>query len=341
MADERAEVAAVPGQSRRVMAGPWSQALGRLARDRWAVGSATILVLIVGAALAAPLWAEYVAETSYSENHLSETIILDGEETNVVSLLGTPIGPTWQAHYFLGADETGRDLMVRLLYALRASLLISFGAVALTTVLAVPLALAAGYFRGRVDTAISRLLDLIWSFPALLVGVLLGTALTLRGVDIGPVTIEGGSKAIPVLVIGVIYVPYLARPLRAQILALRERPFIEAARASGASSRRVIRTELLPHLWSSLLVLLTVMVANAVVLESALSFLGAGVGPPEPSLGTLIAAGVDTVGLSPHLLVVPCVALVLLVLSLSGLAEGLRRALSPSGPHSPDAAHWT
>jgi peptide/nickel transport system permease protein len=230
--------------------------------------------------------------------------------------------------------------MVRLLYALRTSLVISVGAVGLTMAIGIPLALAAGYLRGRADSVISRVLDLIWSFPALLVGVLLGTALTLRGVDVGPVTIAGGSKLIPILVIGVIYVPYVARPLRAQALALRERQFVEAALASGSSGWRITRSELFPHLWPTLLVLLTVMFANAIVLESALSFLGAGVGPPEPSLGTLIADGVNSVGVSPHLLIVPCATLVILVLSLSGIAEGLRRAIGPSA-RSSDAAHWT
>ncbi len=290
-----------------------------------------LFLCFVCISIAAPLWARYVADTGYAETHLSESITIDGEPTNVVSLVGVPIGPTWHAAYFLGADETGRDLMVRLLYGCRASLLISFGALALTLALALPLSLAAGYFRGRVDAVVSRVLDLLWSLPALLLGVLLGTALTLRGVAIGPLTIAAGSKLIPILIIGVVYIPYIARPLRGQVLALRERQFVEAARAAGSRPIRVMRTELLPHLWSSILVLATLLLANAVVLESALSFLGAGVGAPEPSLGTLIAAGVDTVYLSPHLLLVPCVALVLLVLSLSGLAEGLRRALDPRG----------
>lgn len=315
-------------------------ALRRIRADRWAVASGALLLLLVCLALAAPLWANYVADTTYSETHLSESIEIDGQQTDVVSLIGVPIGPTWRPAFFLGADETGRDLMVRLLYGLRVTLLISLGALALTLALALPLSLAAGYFRGRVDTVISRLLDLIWSFPALLLGVLLGTALTLKGADLGPITIAGDSKVIPILVIGLVYVPYIARPLRAQVLALRERQFVEAVRAAGASPMQVMRTELLPHLWSSVLVLATVLLANAVVLESALSFLGAGVGPPEPSLGTLIADGVEpgqggraagpgAAGLAPHLFVVPCVVLVLVVLSLSGLAEGLRRALDP------------
>lgn len=310
--------------------------LRRVLRDRWAVGSGILLVALLGCFFAAPLWAAHVAHTTFSDTHLTETISLDGKPTAVVSLLGVPIGPTWRGEFFLGADATGRDLMVRLLYGGRTTVLISAGAVALTLAIAMPLALAAGYFRGRTDALISRLLDLIWSFPALLLGVLLGTALTLKGARIGPWTIDSGSKLIPIAVIGLVYVPYLARPLRAQVLSLRERQFVEAARATGAGPLRIMRTELLAHLRSSVLVLGTLLFANAVVLESALSFLGAGVRPPEPSLGTLIADGIDTVLLSPHLLLIPSITLVLLVLSLTGLAEGLRRALDPRGELSVD-----
>jgi peptide/nickel transport system permease protein len=306
-------------------------ALRRLRRDRVALGFGVLFALGLVAFFAAPLYASQVAGTTPVENHLTDQITIDGERANVVSLEGVPIGPTWRGDFFLGADENGRDLMVRLLYGGRNSLLIGAGALVLTVLLALPLALAAGYFRGRTDALIGRLLDLIWSFPALLVGVMLGTAMTLRGAQIGPLTIEGGSKLIPITVIGFVYVPYIARPLRGQVLALREQQFVEAAQACGLGPVRVMLSELLPHLWTTILVLAPLLFANAVVLESALSFLGAGVHPPEPSFGTLIAAGVDNVVLSPHLLLIPSITLVLIVLSLSGLAEGLRRALDPHG----------
>jgi peptide/nickel transport system permease protein len=139
-------------------------------------------------------------------------------------------------------------------------------------------------------------------------------------------------------VIGVVYVPYIARPLRGQVLVLREQRFVEAAKACGLGPLRVMLSELLPHLWTSILVLGPLLFSHAVVLESALSFLGAGVNPPEPSFGVLIAAGVGNVVLSPHLLLAPSLALVLVVLSLSGLAEGLRRALDPHGALGVDLA---
>jgi peptide/nickel transport system permease protein len=305
--------------------------LRRLLRDRAAVAFGVLLVLLILAFFAAPLYASEVAHTTYAENRPTEEIVLDGEPTFVVSLEGVPIGPTWESSYFLGADENGRDVMVRLLYGGRNSVLIGAGATLLTVLLAVPLALVAGYFRGRVDGLIMRTLDLIWSFPVLLLGVLVGTAVNLYGLDIGPVTLEAGSMAIPIAVIGVVYVPYLARPLRGEVLALREQRFVEAARACGMGSARIMVAELLPHLWTGIFVLVPLLFANAVVLESALSFLGAGMQPPEPSFGTLIDDGVGEVVLAPHLLLAPCVALVLVVLALGGVGDGLRRALDPHG----------
>jgi ABC-type dipeptide/oligopeptide/nickel transport system permease subunit len=123
----------------------------------------------------------------------------------------------------------------------------------------------------------------------------------------------------------------VARPLRGQVLVLREQSFVDAARAAGMRPLALTFAELLPHLWSTLLVLSTLLLVHAVTLEVALSFLGAGIDPPAPSLGTLIAGGLNDVVLSPHLLLAPSVALVLIVLAVSGLAEGLRRALDPRG----------
>ena len=292
---------------------------------------AALFALVVVAALAAPLYASEVAHTTPSENHLTDQVVIDGEPTDVVSVDGVPIGPTWTGSYLLGADENGRDLAVRLLYGARTTLLIGAGAVLLTLLVAVPLGLAAGYLGGRTDALISRLLDLLWSFPALLLGVLLSTAISINGAQIGPITITSGSKWIPVLVIGLVYVPYMTRPLRGQVMALRGQPFTEAARAGGISPARLMVSELLPHLWSTMIVVSTLLFVNAVVLEAALSFLGAGVNPPEPSLGVLIAAGLNDTVLSPHLLLAPSIALIAIVLSLGGLAEGLRRALDPRG----------
>jgi peptide/nickel transport system permease protein len=311
--------------------GPWARSLRRFRRDRAAIVFAALCALIALAVLCAPLYASQVAHTTYAENHLTDTVVLDGKQTYVVSLEGIPIGPTWHASYFLGADENGRDVMVRLLYGARTSLAVAGGAVLLSLLIGVPLGLAAGFRRGVTDAVILRVFDLLWSFPALLMGVLLSTVLTIEGVGIGPLRVGYGSTLIPTVVIGLVYVPYLARPVRGQVLALRAQPFVEAARASGMRPARLMASELVPHVWGTLLVLSALMIVTAVSLEVALSFLGAGVGPPKPSLGTLIADGLGEIRLSPHLLLAPCAAMVLIVVAFTGLAEGLRRALDPHG----------
>lgn len=247
----------------------------------------------------------------------------------MVDPLGRPIGPTWSGRFFLGADGNGRDIMVRLLYGGRNSLLVGIAAAIGTVLLGLVAGLLAGYFRGPVDGVISRLLDIVWAFPVILLGVALGTALALGGLKLGPLTIEGDSLAIPTMIIAVIYVPYLARPVRGQTLALREREFVEAARAQGMGSARIVFREVLPNVASTLVVFLPLLVANAILLEAALSFLGAGVQPPNPSWGSMISEGLDRITSAPHLTIVPGLMLVATVLSLNIFGEGVRDALDP------------
>jgi peptide/nickel transport system permease protein len=308
---------------------PWRLTARRLRRNRIALASAVVFVLLVGACLAAPLWADHVAQTSAEENHLTDTVVVDGERREVVDLLGKPIGPTWSGRFFLGADGNGRDIMVRLLYGGRNSLLVGFTAALGTLLLGALLGLLAGYHRGVVDSVISRAMDVLWAFPVILLGVALGTALALGGLEVGPVTLESDSLLIPILIISVIYVPYLARPVRGQVLALREREFVEAARAQGMSSAAIVFREILPNVASTLVVFLPLLVANAILLEAALTFLGAGIQPPNASWGSMISEGVDRIISAPHLAIVPGVMLVLTVLSLNVLGEGIRDALDP------------
>jgi peptide/nickel transport system permease protein len=309
--------------------GPWRLGLRRLRRNKVAILFGFVFVLLVVVCLAAPLWADHVAHTGPDENHLTDTIVVDGEEKNVVSLDGIPIGPTWQGEFFLGADKNGRDVMVRLLYGGRNSLVIGITAALMTTLLSILLGLLAGYFRGRTDSAIRGLLDVVWSFPVLLLGVALGVSLALGGLQLGPITISGDSLLIPIFVIGLVYIPYMARPVRGQVLALREKEFVEAARAQGAGPLRIMFGEVLPNLASTILVFFTLLIANAILLEAALSFLGAGVRPPNPSWGTMIDEGVERIATAPHLTIVPGLMLVLTVLSLNVFGDGVRDALDP------------
>jgi peptide/nickel transport system permease protein len=191
------------------------------------------------------------------------------------------------------------------------------------------LGMLAGYFRGWTDAIISRSMDVLWAFPVLLLGVALGVSLALGGLKIGPLHIQGDSKWIPTLIIGVVSVVYLARPIRGQVLSLREKEFVEAARAQGAGPLRIMFGELLPNLASTILVFFPLLVANAILLEAALSFLGAGVQPPEPSWGTMLSDGVVLLSTAPHLTIVPGLMLVLTVLSLNVFGDGVRDALDP------------
>jgi peptide/nickel transport system permease protein len=312
--------------------GPWRLGLRRLRRNKVALAFGVLFILLVLSCLAAPLWAEHVAHTTPEENHLSDTITIDGKKTNVVGLDGVPIGPQYlkaDGEFFLGADPNGRDIMVRLLYGGRNSLMIGVAAALMTTILSVIVGVIAGYFRGWSDTVIRSLLDIMWSFPVVILGVALGVALALGGLQIGPINIPGDSLAVPTFIIGLVYIPYMARPVRGQVLSLREKEFVEAARAQGAGPLRIMFSEIVPNLASTVLVFFTLLIANAVLLEAALSFLGAGVRPPNPSWGTMIDDGVERIATAPHLTVVPGLMLVLTVLSLNVFGDGVRDALDP------------
>jgi peptide/nickel transport system permease protein len=298
-------------------------------RNRVGLAFGVLFLLIVLACLAAPLWADHVAHTGPNENHITDKILIDGQETYVVSPDGTPVGPGLHGRYLLGADQNGRDVMVRLLYGGRTSIYIGIVAAAVTTVLAVIVGLLCGYYRGWIDSVLSRAMDVVWAFPVLLLGIALGTALALGGLKIGALVVAGDSLWIPILIIGFVYVPYMARPIRGEILALREKEFVEAAVAQGMGSVRIMFSELLPNVMSTIIVFFTLNIANNMLLESSLSFLGAGVRPPNASWGTMIADGYQNIYTSPHLTIVPGMLIVLTVLSLNVFGDGLRDALDP------------
>ncbi len=308
---------------------PWYLAYLRLRRNRVALGFAALFIAIVLFCLAAPLWANHVAHTGPNDNHLTDQIKINGEDTYVVAPNGIPIGPGLHAKFLLGADDNGRDVMVRLMYGGRTSIYIGVMAAFITTFLAVAAGLAAGYYGGWIDSILSRSMDLIWAFPVLLLGIALGTALSVGGLKIGPLEVPADSLWIPIGIIGFVYVPYMARPIRGEVLALREKEFVEAAVAQGKGPLRIMFSELSPNLISTIIVFFTLNIANNMLLESALSFLGAGVKPPNASWGTQIAEGADRLVTAPHLTIVPGLMIVLTVLSLNIFGDGLRDALDP------------
>jgi peptide/nickel transport system permease protein len=301
-----------------------------------------LFILIVAFVMAAPLWANHVAHTGPNQEHTVDTVTVNGEEKDVVTPEGKPIGPQWfgaGGKFFLGADSRlGRDEMVRLMYGGRTSLLIGITAALIATIVAVVLALLAGYFGGWVDGLIARTLDVIWSLPVFLIGLSLGIALAVGGLKLGPLELSSGSNWNPIIVISIFTVPYIARPIRGQVLALSEKEFVEAAVAQGAGSLRVMFSEILPNLASTIIVFFTLMIANSMLFEAGLSFLGAGVQPPNSSWGTMITVGVELLNIQPLLAIVPGLMIMLTVLSLNIVGDALRDALDPRGKARMDAA---
>jgi peptide/nickel transport system permease protein len=309
--------------------GPYRLAARRLRRNRVALAFGALFALIVVLCLLAPVYADRVAHTGPTDNHITDQVRIGGRPTNVVSTTGIPIGPTWQGRFFLGADANGRDVAVRLLYGGRNSLEIAAIATLITMLLAIAVGTAAGYFRGWPDAILGRVLDLLWAFPVVLLGVALGVALAVGGVSFGLFELRGNSLGVPAVIIGVVYVPYVAKPIRGQVLALREREFIDAARAQGLSSVRIIVSELLPNLASTIIVFVPLIVANAILLEAGLSYLGAGVQDPSPSWGTMISDGIRLIPSAIHLTFVPGLMLVLAALGINVFGDGVRDALDP------------
>jgi peptide/nickel transport system permease protein len=321
---------------------PWLLAWRRLRRNYVALGFLALFVVIVIACSLAGPYAHHVAHTGANDNHLGETFTRGGKQVAVVSkggfvkgqfkAGGIPVGPQlWHAggRYVFGADTQGRDVAVRLLYGGLNSLKVGIGSGLICTLFALVLALLAGYYGGWADWLISRFFDLIWAFPVLLLAIALGTALSINGFHHFGISIASGSLWIPTLVISYVLIPYIGRPLRGQILSLREKEFIEAATAQGAGGIRIMFTELLPNIASSVLVFFALIIANNILTEAGLSFLGAGVQPPNPSWGTLIADGQDRIQTAPWLAVIPGIAIVLTVLALNIFGDGLRDALDP------------
>jgi peptide/nickel transport system permease protein len=305
--------------------GPWKLAGRRLRRNKTAMVFLVLFVLLVVLCLLAPVYSHDIAQIGPNNTNVTGTIKVGGKVKNVVSTSGLPIGPTFTRHYFFGADSEGRDLAVRLLYGGRTSLIIGGIATVIIMVFGTIVGLLSGYFRGWIDAILRPIMELIWSFPVVILGVSLGTALALGG--IGPV--KGNSILIPAFIIGIIYVPYLGKPIRGEVLRFREQDFVDAARVQGMGPWRIMFTEILPNVASTIIVFLPLMLAYAILLEAYLSFLGAGVQPPGSSWGTLISDGLNYIDAAPHLSLIPGAMLVLTVLSINVVGDGVRDALDP------------
>lgn len=237
----------------------------------------------------------------------------DPESMSVREVMGAPS----LAHPF-GSDVLGRDVLSRVVYGLRSSLAVALSAISASLVIAVPLGLLAGYFGAWIDGVISRVLDMILVLPAMLLAITL-------------IAILGPGAAVAAIAIAVIYLPILARVTRASTLVVTQQDYVTGARARGASHLRILRTHVLPNAIGPVVVQASVLSAFAMQLEAGLSFLGLGVQPPTPSLGSMLADGRDVLNQAPWTEIFPGLAIMVAVLAFSALGEGLRRALDPRG----------
>ncbi|MEM7736256.1 MAG: ABC transporter permease [Deinococcota bacterium] len=241
--------------------------------------------------------------------------VITEEMTTRIDITARLSGPSL-AHP-LGTDQLGRDLFYRVLLGARTSLQVSLAAVLLSLVLGLPVGVAAGYYRGALDLTLMRVVDALLSFPVLLL------ALTISAV-LGP-SVRNASLAI-----GIAFAPYLARIVRSETLKVSNLPYVEAARALGASHLRIIGQAIMPNIMAPLIVQTTISVAFAILAEAGLSFLGLGTQPPTPSWGLMIQASRDYLDIAPWTALVPGGAVALTVLGLNMLGDVLRDILDPT-----------
>lgn len=235
----------------------------------------------------------------------------DATATNLAIMLHEP-----SVAHPLGTDRYGRDILTRILVGARTSLFVAFVGVAIATGIGVPLGAVAGYYERFIGEGIMRVADMVFSFPALLLALAL-------------VAVLGQTTINVVIAIGLVYWPVFARITRGSVLSVKEEDFVQASRSIGETDARIIFAEILPNILAPIIVQATISLAVAVLVESALSFLGLGVPPPEPSWGRMLAASRGFMTQAPWWVVAPGVAIMLTVLSFNFIGDALRDALDP------------
>ncbi len=302
------------------------------APGRAAIAPLVGLALIALACLLAPVYASRVAHTDPFRSTIAATTLRDGhavpvlaQNTDGLGLGATPVGPAWSTAYPLGADGQGRDIATRLLYGGRTSLLIAAAATVLTLGAALLLGVLAGAAGGAADAVLRWLLDLLWAFPVFLLAISLSAVLASAGLRLGPFVIGADNPALTAAILGVVFIPYVARPVRAQVLSLREAEFVQAAISLGGSWPHVVRRHILPHALATVVLMAPTVMAFDLLTEASLSVLGVGVQPPGASWGTLIADGQGLIYARPAVAVAPGLSVVVTVLLLNRLADAVRR----------------
>lgn len=268
--------------------------LVRLRRNHLAmIGLAIVLTLIFVA-----VFADYIAPVKYSRQHLRET-------------LQAP-----NAKYLLGTDEFGRDVLSRLIYGARVSLQVGLVAVSISLLVGGSLGAIAGFYGGKLDNLIMRLMDVQLAVPSTLLAIAIAAAL-------------GPGLFNLMIAVGISSVPRFARLLRASVLSVKEMEFVEAARAMGASDFRIIVLHILPNCCAPLIVQATLSVASAILSSASLSFIGLGIQPPYPEWGGMLSSARDYLRSSPYLSMFPGIAIVVTIIALNFIGDGLRDALDP------------
>jgi peptide/nickel transport system permease protein len=291
---------------------PWELFWRRFRRDRFAVAGLFIVGLMLLCAILAPLFAKL---TGHDPNH---------GYIDALNAFGLPHGP--DGKFWFGVDDAGRDLFVRVMYGARTSLVIAFFATGMATVIGVVLGLLAGFYRGKIDTVISRTIDVWLSLPILLLALGLAAACSLSPCLGG--LIQPGLFVVS-LIIGLFSWPYIARIVRGQVLSLREKEFTEAARSLGASDLRIMFREILPNVTASIIVYTTLIIPSNILFEAALSFLGVGVPQTTPSWGRMLSEASQIFTVAWWMMFFPGLFLFLTTLAFNLVGDGLRDALDP------------
>ncbi|MFE9248360.1 ABC transporter permease [Streptomyces sp. NPDC007088] len=292
----------------------------RLKRDKLALGGGIVVLFLILVAILAPVIANLAGQDPNAYN-----------EKLIDPLFSTPTGSLGgiSGEHWLGVEPVnGRDIFARIVYGARISLLVGFLSAFVAVVLGVLLGVLAGYFGGWLDAIISRVMDMLLSFPQLLfiialVSVMPNSMLGLNGTSV--------RVFVMILVIGFFGWPNVGRVVRAQTLSLREREYVEAARSLGAGQRHIIFKELMPNLVAPIIVYTTMMIPTNILNEAALSFLGVGVKPPSSSWGQMLSSALSYYESDPMYMVIPGLAIFVTVLSFNLLGDGVRDALDPRG----------
>jgi peptide/nickel transport system permease protein len=286
----------------------------RFRSDHVAMASLGFIVLLILVAVLAHPIVSLVGVSGPNDQNLSS-----------LNLFGQPTGPSG-AHPF-GVDKLGRDIFARVIYGAQVSLEVAFIATGAAVVIGTMIGTAAGYFRGWVDSLLARLMDIVLAFPILLLAIGLASACSLGKGCLGGLITPG--RVTLIVVIALSSWPYIGRIVRGQVLSLREKEFIEAARSLGASNVRIMLREILPNLVAPIIVYTSLILPTNILYEAALSFLGVGVQPPTASWGEMIAEASQIFDTAWWFMVFPGVALVLTVLAFNLVGDGLQDALNP------------